>query len=229
MRNDVILCAGTIGTPHLLMLSGIGPREHLESLGIGVVHNSPGVGDNLQDDIFVTAGFLSKQLVDPQPYGMLGAVIFCSCTMPSDTTDIEISMASGEMIGMNLATSKQKSYWLFPNIQKLKSRGTIKLKSNSIFDMPLIDPNYYAEKVDIERSIDALQLAIKIGSGKGMVNWFEYLLHPPGSTTRDALREYILKHVGTCYNYAGTAKMGPPGIIITFTLLSIIVYTVDSR
>ena len=117
VRNDVIHCAGSIGTPHLLMLSGIGPREHLESLGIGVVHNSPGVGNNLQDDIFVTAGFLSKQLVDPQPYGMLGAVIFCSCTMPSDATDIEISMASGEMIGMNLAPSEQKSYWLYPNIQ----------------------------------------------------------------------------------------------------------------
>ena len=76
--------------------------------------------------------------------------------------------------------------------------------------MPLIDPNYYPENVDIERSIDALQLAIKIGSGKGMVNWFEYLLHPPGSTTRHALREYILKYADTCYHYAGTAKMGPP-------------------
>ena len=215
IKNEVILCAGSIGTPRLLMLSGIGPLEHLESLGISVISNSPGVGDNLQDDIYVTAAFLSKQPVDPQPYGLLGAVIFAPSTMDSGTTlsaigtDIQVSMASGEMVGMDLPPDQQRSYWLYPNIQRLNSRGTIKLQSNSIFDMPLIDPNYFADDKDIERSIEALQLAIDIGRGKGMANWFDRLLYPQNGTSPEALREYILKYAYTCYHYAGTAKMGP--------------------
>ena len=215
VNNDVILSTGSIGTPQILMLSGVGPSDELGTFGITVISDLPGVGSNLQDDLYVTAAFMSKQYVDPQPYGLLGAVIFWPSSLSSKKydddvpTDVEASMASGEMIGMDLPSEQKQSYWLYPNIQKLKSRGTVKLQSNSIFDDPLIDPNYLANSDDLDRCIKALQLAIKIGSANAMANWYESQLHPPPDSTYEQLREYILSTAGSCYHYAGTAKMGP--------------------
>ena len=215
VKNDVILSAGSIGTPQILMLSGIGPRMHLEGFGIKVISDLPGVGQNLQDDLFVTAAFMSKQPVDPQPYGLLGTVIFWPSSLSSKgkstdcdlPTDIEASLGSGAMVGMDSAP--MQSYWIWPNIQKLKSRGTVQLKSSSIFDDPIIDPNYLAEPEDLSRCIKALQLAISIGSAPAMTDWCESQLEPPANSTQEELKKYVLKTAGTCHHFAGTAKMGP--------------------
>ena len=215
VNKDVILSSGSISTPQILMLSGVGPSADLTALGITVISDLPGVGSNFQDDLFVTAAFMSKQYVDPQPYGLLGAVIFWPSSLSSNkyaddiSTNIESSMASGEMIGMDLPDEQKQSYWLYPNIQKLKSRGTVKLQSNSIFDDPLIDPNYLASSDDVDRCIKALQEAIKIGSANAMADWYYSQLYPPPNSSIEQLREYILSTAGSCYHYAGTAKMGP--------------------
>ena len=215
VNNDVILSAGSISTPQILMLSGVGPSDELGALGITVISDLSGVGSNLQDDLFVTAAFMSKQYVDPQPYGLLGAVIFWPSSLSNKSygddvpTDVESSMASGEMIGMDLPSEQKQSYWLYPNIQKLKSRGTVKLQSNSIFDSPLIDPNYLANSDDLYRCIKALQEAIKIGTANAMADWYDSQLYPPPDSTYEQLQEYVLETADTCYHYAGTAKMGP--------------------
>ena len=214
VKKDVILSAGSIGTPQILMLSGIGPCKHLEEVGIKVISDLPGVGQNLQDDLFVTAAFKSKKPIDPQPYGLLGAVIFWPSSLSNKQqsgdqdipTDIEASLGSGAMIGMG---EPEKSYWIWPNIQKLRSRGTIQLQSSSIFDDPLIDPNYLAEPKDLSRCIKALQLAIDIGSAPAMADWYESQLQPPVYSTDEELKKYILNNASTCHHFAGTAKMGP--------------------
>ena len=214
VNNDVILSAGSIGTPQILMLSGVGPSDELGALGITVISDLPGVGSNLQDDLYVTAAFMSKQYVDPQPYGLLGAVIFWPSSLSNKSygddvpTDVEASMASGEMIGMDLPSDQKQSYWLYPNIQRLKSRGTVKLQSNSIYDSPLIDPNYLANSDDLDRCIKALQETIKIGSANAMADWYDSQLYPPPDSTYEQLQEYVLSTAGSCYHYAGTAKMG---------------------
>lgn len=231
IKNDVIISAGSIGTPQILMLSGIGCCDHLSKFGIGVISHLPGVGQNLQDDLFVTAGFLSKQPVNPDPYGLLGMVIFWPSKLSSDTkchqppaTDIEASLGSGAMVGMGLPQNIQQSYWIWPNIQKLKSRGTVKLQSNSIFDHPLVDPNYLAEPSDLRRCVDALKLAIKIGSSGGMKDWYKSQISPPStSTSNEDLVKYIRENAGTCHHFAGTARMGrktdPMAVVSPETLM----------
>ena len=92
---------------------------------------------NLQGDLFVTGGFLSRRGVPPQPYGLLGVVIFTrSQQQTPGPTDIECSLASGEMIGMSLPPELRRSYFIYPNIQLLKSRGTVRLRSASPLDFP---------------------------------------------------------------------------------------------
>ena len=210
VNNDVIFSAGSIGTPQILMLSGVGPSDELGTFGITVISDLSGVGSNLQDDLYMTAAFMSKQYVDRQRYGLLGAVIFLTSSLSSKTydvnvpTDVEGSIASCEMIGMDLPSEQKQSYWLYPNIQKLNSQGTVKLQSTIIFDDPLIDPNYPANSDDLYRCIKALQLAIKIVSASAMVKWYNYQQHPPSDSTYEQLREYVLNTADKCDHYAGT-------------------------
>ena len=67
VNNDVILSAGSIGTPQILMLSGVGPSDQLGTFGITVISDLSGVGSNLQEDLYLTAAVMSKQYVDHQP------------------------------------------------------------------------------------------------------------------------------------------------------------------
>lgn len=210
-RREILLCAGAIGSPHLLLLSGVGPEGQLRDMGIPVVSALPGVGENFQDDLFVTGGFSSKKPLPPQPYGLMGAVIFTS-TDPSTLphlTDVECSLASGTMKGMDLPPDKQQSYFIYPNLQLLKSRGTIRLASSNPIEAPLIDPRYLTAPGDLQRCIHGVKLARRIGHHPDMVSWFAQELFPGPDVQTDAeLEAYVRQTADTCYHYAGTCKMG---------------------
>ena len=207
---EVVLSAGSIGSPQILMLSGIGPSQQLSDVGIETLVDLEGVGENLQDDLFVTGGFASRQDVCPQPYGLLGAVIFTrSQQLSAGPTDIECSLASGEMIGMSLPPDQRRSYFIYPNIQLLKSRGTVRLRTASPLDHPLIDPNYLASRDDLARCIWAVKFARQIGSDPAMADWYLREVQPgPKVETDQEIEAYIRATAGTCYHYAGTCKMG---------------------
>ncbi|MDI3286998.1 GMC family oxidoreductase N-terminal domain-containing protein [Polyangium sp. 15x6] len=209
--REILVAAGAIGSPHLLLLSGVGPESQLRDLGIPVVSALPGVGENFQDDLFVTAMFLSKKPLPPQPYGLMGAVIFTS-TDPSTLpylTDVECSLASGTMEGLELSPDKRQSYFIYPNLQLLGSRGTIKLASPNPAEHPLIDPRYLEAPEDIQRGIFCVELARRIGQDRGLSGWFaEEILPGPHVQTDAEMEAYIRRTADTCYHYAGTCKMG---------------------
>ncbi|MCH7737537.1 MAG: GMC family oxidoreductase N-terminal domain-containing protein [Chloroflexi bacterium] len=205
-NREIILTAGAIGSAHTLMLSGIGNQRELSQFGILPVTNLPGVGQNFQDDLYVTTLFKSKQQMPDQPYGLMGTVIFANS--PTNNlglgTDIECSLASGSMIGIGLT---YPSYLIYPNIQLLRSRGTVTLSSADPTIAPIIDPNYLSAPGDMENCLQALQLARTIGANSALSAWFEEEVMP-GPQWDNMLEEYIRQTAGTCYHYAGTCKMG---------------------
>lgn len=213
---EVILSAGAIGSPQILMLSGIGPADDLEKLGIEVALDVSAVGEDLQDDLFVTAAWKSKQPMPPQPYGLMGVAIFANSSNNNWMTlgtDIECSLAAGTMAGMGLPSNQQQSYWIYPNLQLLKSRGTVKLVSSNPYDAPLIDPNYLSDPDDMQNCIDGLNLALAIGSDAAMADWMgDEIL--PGDRSGD-IETYIRQTAGTCYHYAGTCRMGDDSAAVT--------------
>ncbi|HAA11430.1 MAG TPA: choline dehydrogenase [Cytophagales bacterium] len=204
--QEVVLSAGTIGSPQLLMLSGVGDPDELAQFQIPVVSALPGVGKNFQDDLFVTAGFQSPQPLPPQPYGLMGTVIFANSTNhnPLLGTDLESSLATSSMAGMPGNLPKD-SWYLYPNIQLLKSRGTVKLRSENPMDKPIIDPNFLDDPSDIQNCLDGLKLAMQIGNDTALSDWASEQLMP---TQDDDLEAYIRQTADTCYHYAGTCKMG---------------------
>ncbi|XXX74783.1 GMC oxidoreductase [Sorangium sp. So ce134] len=214
--KEVILSAGAIGSPQILMLSGIGDGSQLARHGIRTNVHLPGVGQNLQDDLYVTALFTARRPMPPQPYGLMGAVIFgCSSAPPSAPTDVECSLASGTMPGLDLPRDLMQSYIIYPNVQLLQSRGTVALSSSNPADAPLIDPNYLSAPSDLPRCIDALQFARSIGNASALSDWRLQEVFPgPNVRTRHELAEHVRSTAGTCFHYAGTCKMGVDGMSV---------------
>lgn len=222
VSREVILAAGAIASPQLLMLSGIGPAAELLDHGIKPLLDAPGVGQNLQDDLYVTTAFSSKRQLPVQPYGLMGVVLFANTpgNDPRQGTDVECSLAAGTMAGMGLAPEQQQSYWIFPNIQRLASRGSVGLRSADPFSRPRIDPNYLGCPKDIDRCVAALKLGMNIGADAALAAYRgERLL--PAPEVAD-LVEYVRETAGTCYHYAGTCKMGvDPVAVVSPTNLQV--------
>jgi choline dehydrogenase len=210
-RQEIVVTAGAIGSPQLLMLSGVGPEGHLRDLGIPVVSALPGVGQNFQDDLFVTSVFLSRKPLPPQPYGLMGSVIFTStdpATLPT-RTDVQFSLSSGAMEGMELPLPWRQSYVLTPNLQLLESRGTLTLASTDPTAPPVVDPRYLSVPGDLERCLTGLELARAIGHDSALAEWFAGEVLPGPSVRTDAqLEAYVRQTVDTCCHFAGTCKMG---------------------
>lgn len=208
-KKEVVLSAGAVGSPQILMLSGVGPSDELRGHGIDVALDMPAVGENFQDDLFVTAAWRSKKSMPNQPYGLMGSVIFANSSNNNHHllgTDIECSLAAGTMAGMGLPPEEQQSYWIYPNLQLLKSRGTVKLASKNPYEAPLIDPNYLGDLEDMQNCIDGLELALAIGADAAMADWMGEEILP--ATPKSDFEDYIRKTAGTCYHYAGTCRMG---------------------
>lgn len=221
-RAEIVLAAGAIGSPQLLMLSGVGPQDQLGDLGIPVVSDLPGVGENFQDDLFVTAMFTSRRPMPPQPYGLMGAVVFTStdpATLPA-LTDVECSLASGTMAGIPLPEALRQSYLIYPNLQRLGSRGTVRLASADPAAHPIIDPRFLSAPGDIGRLVFGVKLARAIGQSEALAGWrAEEIMPGPGVQTDAEIDAYARKTTDTCFHYAGTCKMGvDPQAVVTPTL-----------
>lgn len=156
-----------IASPKILMLSGIGDANELAKFDISVVANVTQVGRNLYDDIFVSAGFLIPQNKDVPfyDYGLAPAVIFGSTKNSSSVVDIESSVGVGTLKGF---PGPEHSFWLWPNVMHLKSRGTVTLRSSNPDDAPFIDPGYLTAPGDIQMCKTALELGIDIGNQLGL-------------------------------------------------------------
>jgi choline dehydrogenase len=220
--DEVVLCAGAIGSPHLLMLSGIGDPAVLGEFGIDVVSALPGVGQNFQDDLFVTVGYATSQPMPPQPYGLMGAVVFTNDEMTTRAaptyTNIECSLAAGTMAGLQAPAD---SFWIYPNVQLLQSRGTVTLQSTDFRVAPRVDPEYLSVPEDLARCADAIWIARQIGSQAALRDWEpEELLPGPNVTSPSQLAAYVQATAGTCFHFAGTCQMGtgPNAVVDPLTL-----------
>lgn len=188
--KEVILSAGAVSSPRILMVSGIGPRDHLNSLEIPVIQDLP-VGTTLLDHslthIFFTTNFtkqtvsLKKSVEDLlKGEGPLTKVSYCDAVVFFQTSlekienypDIEIMFIDtpvalgihSNLIRENLSPDSPSSFAIRIVLMHQKSSGTIKLRSADPFDYPLIDPKYFSDKEnhDLEALYQALQLFLKL-------------------------------------------------------------------
>ncbi len=231
-RREVIVSAGAYQSPQVLMLSGIGPAEHLATQGIQVLADLP-VGDNLHDHLFLpfthrfeeaehlgTPGYFAKSLVKHA----LGRPTWTGSTLFESTAFVKTSYAAGhpDMQILNLAWAypspnqdEKKRHevdpWpaltIMPTLIAPRSRGTIRLRSADPLAAPLIDPNYFAEPDDAKVLLEGCAMAREIMAHESLAGRAEEV--HPGLTFQGAgLAEEIKNRITTVYHPVGSCRMG---------------------
>jgi choline dehydrogenase-like flavoprotein len=229
---EVILSAGAIGSPRLLMLSGIGPAEHLRAVGIAPVLDQPGVGSNLQDhlDLFVIAEVTGPHTYDryarPLWSMLAGAQYLARRSGPvasslfetggfwyadpnARSPDIQLHLGLGSGIEAGVAAMPNGGVTLNSAYLRPRSRGTVRLASPDPAAPPLIDPNYWDDSYDREMSIAGLRLAREIMRQDALKPYVLAERLPGPDVTSDAdVIAYAARHAKTDHHPAGTCRMG---------------------
>ncbi len=231
-EQEVIVCSGAIGSPKLLLLSGIGPADELREVGVEVSHDLPGVGKNLQDHIDV---YVINELAGPHSYDKhvrphkklwagLQYKLFKSGPVTSNlaegggfwyadpevrSPDMQFHFLPGS--GLEAGVGKLRGYGCTLNSCHLRprSRGWVKLQSADPFASPLIDPNYWAEDYDLRMSIAGFKLTREI-MGQEAFRPYVKREHQPGAEVKsdEEIEAYAKRHGKTDYHPVGTCKMG---------------------
>ncbi len=235
-RREVILSAGAIGSPHLLLLSGVGPAEHLREHGVLPVHELPGVGANLQDHLDVVVSVKSKTRLGlsfhPRSWlRSLWALVQYALQrrgeltsniaevggfLKSDPTEPvpDLQMHFGAMVnahhGLDLRPLfKHYGYSVMTCDLRPQSRGTVRLASADPLMPPAIDPNHLADARDLEKMVRAVRKAREILSQPAFAPHAQLELDPGAEVQTDAqLRDWVRAHAETTYHPVGTCKMG---------------------
>ena len=210
--GEVVVSAGAIQTPQLLMLSGIGPADHLADHGIDVKVDLPGVGRNLQDHLRVPVAFDTTEPV-PQPAGAsekgtrydrvsVGAFARSDPDLPAP--DVQFGIAPG-------LSPDQPEYGYSGMALPLRptSRGRITLQSDDPWDHPTIDAQYLSTEKDVEDFVTAIRWARKIGRSDVLSEIRDVEVAPgPDVETDEEIAEYARNNAVSGYHPVCTAKMG---------------------
>ena len=236
-RGEVILAAGAIGSPQLMLLSGVGPAEHLRERGIAVVADRPGVGANLQDHlqlrlIYKVDGITTLNERYYAPLGLTRMLMEYALFRRGPLT-----MAPSQLGLFTRSDPDQERANLQYHVQPLSldkfgdplhtfpaftasvanvrptSRGSVRLRSSDAADAPLIQPNYLSTDQDRRIAAAAIQLTRRIAAQQALAPYHpaEYL---PGASVPDNDEAALIKAAGdvgtTIFHPVGTAKMGLP-------------------
>jgi choline dehydrogenase len=231
--REVILCGGAVNSPQLLMLSGIGPQEHLAGFGIPVVHHLPGVGQSLQDhysaaiklrcklpitvnDVMLSnarklkAG-LEYYMFHRGPLSMISspAALFARTRPELASPDIKCSISPFSAERPQDGLHRFSGFTMIAYQLRPESRGQIKLKSPDPFDAPAVYPNYLATETDQRTIVAGLKLCRQILATPQMQSFIEAEFQPGSAVQSDEeLLDYARRRGGTVYHPTSTCKMG---------------------
>ncbi|MGZ8739702.1 MAG: GMC family oxidoreductase [Gaiellaceae bacterium] len=204
--EQVVVCGGTIGSAQLLLLSGVGPADHLRALGIDVVADLPGVGENLHDHLLSPVIFSAEREIGPPSPGLPACQthLFWRSRPGLQVPDIQpihfmVPMYEQWMQG------PENGFTLLGGIVRPLSRGSRRLTGPAAEDPVALDPNILACEPDLESLVAAVELCRAIGAAAALGAWGAAELYPGPATD---LVDYVRKTAITYHHQVGTCKMG---------------------
>jgi choline dehydrogenase len=207
--REVVLCAGTYGSPAILLRSGIGPPAHLRDLGIPVRQSLPGVGENLLDHPLVSPDRPRPRLVRPEhaPRSRSFIPVLAKARSRHAEDDVDLHV----YIGQNFDQSFGAWFlWITASLQFARSQGRVRLTSADP-DTPLdIDHAYLSDPADLEAMCDGIELVERIIDSAPM----QRVLAPYAEETRpwgeaNELPAWVQSRFGTTFHPSSTCRMGP--------------------
>ena len=240
--GEIILCGGSVNSPQLLMLSGIGPGDHLQASGVKVEHDLAGVGGNLQDhlDLCTLISSSSRKTYDKLSEALAGIRYLLGKNGPATSNVAE----AGGFVTSSLATDDR------PDIQfhfvpamldnhgrnilpgrgmtihacqlRPESRGDIRLKSADPFEAPAIQPNYLQSKHDLDMMLECARWSKEIFNQSAFDPYRDGFIFPEESVqTRDEQIDFVRRKAETIYHPIGTCKMGNDPMAVVDTDLKV--------
>lgn len=232
--REVILTAGALNSPALLQLSGVGPADLLQSIGVPVVHDLPGVGENLRDHYRVRmvaqlkgvtsinqqvrgTGLFTEAakwaLGKPSPFGVSASLVhvFFKSRPEVDRPDVEgvfspASFAGGVIGALDDYPGATLGLWQ----GRPESKGYVRARSADPFQRPLVQPNYLGDPRDQRVLIDAMRLGRKMLASRAMAPFVEQETVPGlQCQTDEEWLDFAIQQGATVYHVMGTCRMGP--------------------
>lgn len=240
--REVILCGGAINSPQLLLLSGIGPATHLKALGIEVVADLPGVGQNLQDHLASGVQYHCTQPITLASAEKLGNVVtfllfkkgpltsngpeaagFLKTKPELSVPDLEIFFVPSFFVEHSALNTPGHGYWIGVVLLHPESKGSITLRSLNPADPPKIQAKYLASEQDLQVLIEGLKRCRQIGQASAFAPYRgpEFL---PGEEVQsdEDLAEFLYSRAETLYHPVGTCKMGSDPLAVVDAQLRVI-------
>lgn len=231
---EVIVTAGAIGSPKLMMLSGIGPADHLRSLGIEVRADVPEVGANLADhvNIDLVAELHDHESLDryrkphlaawaglqyalfrtgPVASNVVEGGLFWYSGEDRSTPDLQFHFLAGAAAedGVGGVAPGRSGITLNCYGLRPKARGTVRLASPDPLQAPLIDPNFMGHAEDVETTVRGLKISRDIFSEPALAKYVRRIVLPDDALKSDAeLEDFVRHHCRTSYHPVGTCRMG---------------------
>ncbi len=225
---EIILSGGTINSPQLLLLSGVGPAKELESAGIRADHDLPGVGKNLQDHLMVSTGYLCTKPVTlasaesvpnflrylllkrgPLVSNVAEAGIFLRTKSGLVEPDLQLLFGPAYYVNHGLKPRREHCFGFGPTLITPESRGEIILRSANPLDPPAIRANYLSTEADMRVIVGGVRVSRQLAHSKAFEAYRGEELHPGAKVKSDGeIAEFIRQEAQTLYHPVGTCKMG---------------------
>jgi choline dehydrogenase len=206
--SEVVLSAGAIQTPKLLMLSGIGDRTHLARFDIPTVVHLPGVGQNLQDHPIIAAGLWEAHGPLPMRNNSAEANLLIKSSPELETPDLHIWNIEGPYLSEVTGRHAAANTWsISPGLVRPESRGVVELNSSDPRDTPKIHANMLGDPRDLAALRTAMEIARELGNSEAMKPFVKREVLP-GPLTGEALDNLIRDGATSMHHPTGTASMG---------------------
>jgi len=209
VSGEVVLAAGTIGSAQLLMLSGVGPQQHLRDVGVEVTLDLPGVGSNFHDHVMAPVAYSSARSMPPSSSGHGEAIGLIETEHAVDGPDAQLLFIDSTGIGLPGDDGRVVGYVIAASVMRPFSRGSVRLSGPDAGDRPIVDPNYFGDARDLSTLVGALRVARRIGGASAYEPWRSAEAAPgPAAGDDDALGNFAKAAYQSYFHPVGTCAMG---------------------
>ena len=212
--EEIILSSGAIGSPHIMLLSGVGPAAHLKEMGIPLAHDLPGVGQNLRDHPMVYTTWRTRPDYALDGFAPRVQMILRWTAEGSDVrNDLFIFMQSyatdREYRGVGLVDPL--GIRMLGSLELELSAGELRLTSSDPDEQPFLDYRYFQHEEDLRRMREVVRLCVGLGEDKSFKDIIESRIEPTDEelASDDSLDAYLMREATTGQHISGTCKMGP--------------------